>query len=105
MECCGAGGGVRSGLSDSALSITRHKLSRIKETDVDCIINACPFCHLQFDDGQREIKEKWGDDYGIPVLHFTQLLALAFGYFPEDVGLQFNVTDCSTLEEKLFIGV
>lgn len=100
-ECCGAGGGVRSGLSESALSITRHKLSRIKEADVDCIINACPFCHLQFDDGQREIKRKWGIYYGIPVLHFTQLLALAFGYSPEGVGLQFNSTDCSSLEEKL----
>ncbi|MBP2030748.1 heterodisulfide reductase subunit B [Methanohalophilus levihalophilus] len=101
MECCGAGGGVRSGLSESALSITNHKLSRIKEADVDCIINACPFCHLQFDDGQREIKEKGGNDYGIPVLHFTQLLALAFGHSPEDVGLQFNATDCSSLQKKL----
>jgi heterodisulfide reductase subunit B len=101
QQCCGAGGGVRSGLSESALSLTRHKLSRIREAEVDCIVNACPFCHLQFDAGQVEIRKKWDTDYSIPVVHFTQLLALAFGYSLEDVGLHFNLTDCSGLERKL----
>ncbi|WP_406655584.1 CoB--CoM heterodisulfide reductase subunit B [Methanolobus sp. ZRKC2] len=92
MECCGAGGGVRSALKDDSLKMADHKLSRIKEAEVDCIVNACPFCHMQLDAGQDEIKQRTGVDYNIPVLHYTQLLGLALGFPPEMLGIDMNVT-------------
>ncbi|MBN2488028.1 MAG: CoB--CoM heterodisulfide reductase subunit B [Methanosarcinaceae archaeon] len=101
MACCGAGGGVRSGLHDTAIEMVNHKLSRIQDADVDCIVDACPFCHLQFDGGQVEIKEKLGIDYSIPVLHYSQLLGLALGFSPEEVGIDLNLVRNSEFLEKL----
>ena len=101
MACCGAGGGVRSGLHDTSLEMVNHKLSRIQDADVDCIVNACPFCHLQFDGGQVEIKDKLGIDYSIPVLHYSQLLGLALGFSPEEVGIDLNEVKNSKFLEKL----
>jgi len=98
MECCGAGGGVRSALSDEALALTEHKLSMIEAAGVDCIVNACPFCHMQLDVGQTDLNERDGTEHSIPVLHYTQLLALAFGYSVEELGIDLN----STLNKAFF---
>ncbi|WP_135606497.1 CoB--CoM heterodisulfide reductase subunit B [Methanococcoides sp. NM1] len=100
MECCGAGGGVRSALPDEALALTGHKLSMIESVGVDCIVNACPFCHMQLDAGQVDLNERDGASHNIPVLHYTQLLGLALGFSVEDLGIDLNETRNSEFFEK-----
>ncbi len=90
MMCCGAGGGVRSGNVAVSLEMLEHKLACIRKAGVDCIVNACPFCHLQFDRGQLAVNERFGTDYSIPVLHYSQLLGLALGFSPDELGIEQN---------------
>ena len=65
--CCGAGGGARSAVQDVALRLTEKKLEHMQKADVDCIVDACPFCHLQFDQGQFELADLQGKEFSIPV--------------------------------------
>jgi len=74
-SCCGAGGGLRSGIKDISLDIARKKVGTIHGADM--IVTPCPFCHMQL--------EQVSD---IPVLYYTQLLAMAMGYSKEDIGLE-----------------
>ncbi|MDG6243392.1 MAG: CoB--CoM heterodisulfide reductase subunit B [Methanolobus sp.] len=101
MACCGAGGGVRSAMKDKSLKMTEAKLARIKEMEIDCIVNSCPFCHMQLDAGQAEIKEKMEIEYDIPVLHYTQLLGLALGFPPEMLGIDTSLKKNRELMEQL----
>lgn len=99
-NCCGAGGGVRSAMPETSLNMTEFKLEKMKKAGVDCIVDACPFCHLQYDNGQAELAGK-GKVFELPVIHYSQLLALAFGYSPEDAGLHLNEIISPDFEEKI----
>ncbi len=99
-SCCGAGGGVRSAMLETSFMMTEYKLERMLKAQVDCIVDACPFCHLQYDAGQVEI-EKSGKSYNLPVLHFSQLLGLGLGFTPEHVGLHLNEIISHKFEEKI----
>lgn len=99
-SCCGAGGGVRSAMLETSLKMTEYKLERMKKAGVDCIVDACPFCHLQYDGGQAELA-KAGKTYNLPVVHYSQFLGLAMGYTPEEVGLHLNAIVSTGFEEKI----
>lgn len=102
MMCCGAGGGVRSGYAAESLEMLEHKLACIRQAGVDCIVNACPFCHLQFDRGQLAVNEKFGKDYSIPVLHYSQLLGLALGFSPYELGIEQNAVQNIEFLAKIY---
>lgn len=102
LMCCGAGGAVRSGALDVALDFTREKLISMTRAGVDCIVDICPFCHLQFDRGQKEIQERFGESYSIPVLHWMQLAALCTREVdPREIGLYSQVIPIDRLLKKL----
>ncbi|TET91054.1 MAG: CoB--CoM heterodisulfide reductase subunit B [Methanomassiliicoccales archaeon] len=80
--CCGAGGGVRARTKDVAQKMTTQKMNNINEVGANVIIDICPFCHLQFDQGQEEVENK------VPVLHLSQLYVLAFDLPKERMGVE-----------------
>ncbi|MFX0133111.1 MAG: heterodisulfide reductase-related iron-sulfur binding cluster, partial [Candidatus Hodarchaeota archaeon] len=99
--CCGAGGGVRAAFKDVALNFTKEKLDNILEAKGDCITTPCAFCLFQFDVGQNEINEQLKTTYQIPVLYFTQLMGLALGFSPEELGILHHKTPVQPLLDKL----
>ncbi len=81
--CCGAGGGVRSGNPAIAQKMTEEKLKNMQQVGAQFIVDVCPFCHLQFDRTQKDVK-----GYDIPVIHLSQLYGLALGVPKEKLGLE-----------------
>jgi len=86
--CCGAGGGVRARVPQLALDMTKQKLENIVKAGANVLVNPCPFCHLQYDRGQEDLK--W--EKKIPVLHLSQLYGLAFGVDEKKLGFGDHTT-------------
>jgi len=80
--CCG--GPLRGVNDEFARQVARLKLINIKNAGVQCIVTVCPFCYVELDLGQLEIKRHFKEEYNLPVLHFAELLRMAMGMKLED---------------------
>ncbi|HEX9908960.1 MAG TPA: heterodisulfide reductase-related iron-sulfur binding cluster [Thermoplasmata archaeon] len=96
LDCCGAGGGVRSHIVELANSLTQDKCTNIAAAGADCIVTGCPFCLLQFDNAQKSFSKD-----GIPVMHVSQLQALAMGIDPISLGFDTHHVSAHSLLRKL----
>ena len=100
--CCGAGGGVRGSQVAVSVDIAKEKLDNMIEAGVDCIVNVCSFCHLQYEVSQVQLNKELGEKkYQIPVLYFTQLLGLAMGLDPLELGLGVHMINTQPLIDKI----
>ncbi|MCX8204769.1 MAG: CoB--CoM heterodisulfide reductase iron-sulfur subunit B family protein [Candidatus Nezhaarchaeota archaeon] len=78
-----------------------RKLESIRESEADLVAVTCPTCYLQFEVGQGDLKSKLGVELNIPVVFFTELLALSFGRSPDEVGLGLHRIPVTKLTEVL----
>lgn len=100
--CCGAGGGVRGSQIAVSVDIAKEKLDNLIEAGVDCIVNVCSFCHLQYEASQAQLNKELGEKkYQIPVIYYTQLLGLAMGLDPTELGLDKHVVNTQPLLDKI----
>jgi heterodisulfide reductase subunit B len=102
-ECCGA---PSVGVSDKvALQLARDKLNHVKMVDAQALITICPFCHIMYDTNELRIEKMFNEVYGIPVLHYPQLLGLAMGMTPEKLALNEHRVDTSKVLNQVIEGV
>jgi succinate dehydrogenase / fumarate reductase cytochrome b subunit len=67
----------------------------------DCIVTPCPLCHLNLDSRQPEVEKVIGEKLGLPILHLPQLIALALGVSPKELGLERHIVSTKPILEKL----
>lgn len=98
LLCCGQGLD-RVDQHENALYFARMKLKELKALYVDAMAVSCPSCYLQFDNNQF-LMEKEGEKFGIPILYFSELMGLAIGYKPDELGLDSHRSDVTKFIEK-----
>lgn len=66
----------------------------------DCVVTPCPLCQMQLDMYQPEGRKATKVVEEIPVLHLSQLIGLALGISPLELGLNRHVTGTATIAAK-----
>ncbi len=75
------------------------------DAGADCLVTPCPLCHLNLDMQQPEAAKVVGQDLGLAVLHLPQLVALALGFEPKELGMGKHIASTKWVEERLLAGV
>jgi heterodisulfide reductase subunit B len=86
-SCCGAAHFVTR--PDIVLSLSGNLIDHAREAGAEAIAVACPLCHANLDARQVQM----GLEEPMPVLYFTQLMAVALGLPEKTAALQKNLTD------------
>jgi len=68
------------------------------------LITICPFCHIMFDTNELRIERMYNEVYGVPILHYPQLLGLAMGMTPEELAFNELRVDTSKLLKQVSEG-
>jgi len=84
-ECCG--GGFTASQTDIVVDLGGQVLEAARQAGAEAIVVACPMCQANLDTRQTEIEDVNGIKYHMPIIYFTQLMGLAFGYSATKVGL------------------
>ena len=92
-KCCGFHADLQA--PKTANRLTGTALLDAIDNNADMMVTPCPLCHLNMDVKQHAVAKEMGRDIALPVLHLPQLVGLALGIDPKELGLQHNVAEVS----------
>jgi heterodisulfide reductase subunit B len=84
-KCCG--GSLTGTLPEAGLRLAYVLIKEARVRGADLIATICPLCQFNLDAYQDKIAEKW-ETVVMPTVYFSQLMGLAFGFSPQELGLQ-----------------
>lgn len=98
-QCCGWP--LSSYATQQSFKMAGAHIQEAIAAGADCLVTPCPLCHLNLDSRQPEVEKVIGHKLGLPVLHLPQLVALALGISPKQLGLGKHIVSTQPVLEKL----
>lgn len=83
--CCG--GHMTQISEDVALDMMRRLFKNASDNRADMIVTLCPMCQFNLDAYQDHVNKKYGTNYNIPILYFTQMIGVALGMSESELGI------------------
>jgi len=84
-----------------ALDLIHRLLKNAADYKADMIVTLCPMCQLNLDGYQDAVNKHYGTNYQIPILYFTQLMGLAMGKAPKELGFGKEFVSANPALEKI----
>lgn len=98
-NCCG---GHMTQISQAvAFELIRRILKGAVDRGADAIVTLCPMCQVNLDAFQSAVNREFGTAFHMPVLYFTQLIGLALGHEPRELGFGKEIVSAAAVLEKI----
>jgi succinate dehydrogenase / fumarate reductase, cytochrome b subunit len=94
-KCCGFP--IITMNKEASLKQAGRHLGDALDAEADCLVTPCPLCHLNLDLQQPGAERVVGRELGMPILHLPQLVGLAFGLQPKELGMSKHVVKPTTV--------
>jgi succinate dehydrogenase / fumarate reductase, cytochrome b subunit len=98
-QCCGWP--IASYAPEQSFKMAGGRIQEAIAAGADCLVTPCPLCHLNLDSRQPEVEKAMGQTLGLPVLHLPQLIGLALGIEPRQLGLERHIVSTLPVLKKL----
>ena len=85
-----------TGVTSCAPPRGRHVGDAI-DANADALVTPCPLCHLNLDLQQPDAAKVVDRELDLPVLHLPQLVGLALGFEPKELGMNKHVVKPSSV--------
>lgn len=99
IKCCGFP--IILEKEDIALGMVLANILEAKDAGADCMVTPCPLCHMNLDIYQEKAGAVAGKKLLMPILHLPQLIGLAIGIEPRELGLSRHLVSPTALLDKL----
>ena len=84
-ECCGAG--MTMAREETVLELSHKIISNAKAHGANCLVAACPMCHVNLDMKQGDIEKKYGVRHDMMVYYLSDVVGLALGLSEKELGI------------------
>lgn len=88
-RCCGSSCTFTA--TEIVVDSARKIFESASEGGAQVIVTPCPMCQTNLDAFQQRVNRIHGTSFNIPILFFTQLMAIAFDLPPEAWALKYNI--------------
>ncbi len=78
-RCCGGGGGLRTGHTDTAVEVASRRQSEAVETGAEALVTCCPFCEMNLGDALQQ-------GSGLPVVDLVEIVLESLAPAPAQEG-------------------
>ena len=90
----------------NSLKMVATHTGTAKDLGADAMVTPCPLCHLNLDGYQGKAAKQNRPDgrVDLPIIHLPQLLGLAMGFTPKEMGMGKHLVPTRSFEQKVAAG-
>jgi succinate dehydrogenase / fumarate reductase cytochrome b subunit len=85
----------------NAVDMVAKHTSTVQHLGANAMVTPCPLCHLNLDGYQPKAAKQSGIAIHMPILHLPQLMGLAMGFSPKEMGLEHHIVSTKAVEAKI----
>ena len=95
LQCCGFP--IMLINEKNSMAMVGKHTHNAKIAGADAMVTPCPLCHLNLDGQQPRAQAQLGEKIGMPILHLPQLVGMAMGLTPKELGLGRHIVSTKNL--------